>query len=139
MSPFDWLKQITIEKKPWDSFSDEDKDGFNAFIINKALSYNQHYIPIVEMAMTYPMPNDKLYDFYKDAIPKKQVWNKWIKSNVKWDEEEIKTLANYFECGTKDVKDFYSLLDIESKSIILNEINGFEGKPKKKGRKSVPK
>lgn len=139
MSPFDWLKQITVEKKPWDSFSDEDKDGFNAFIINKALSYNQHYIPIVEMAMTYPMPNDKLYDFYKDAIPKKQVWNKWIKSNVKWDEEEIKTLANYFECGTKDVKDFYSLLDIESKSIILNEINGFEGKPKKKGRKSVPK
>lgn len=139
MSPFDWLKQITVEKKPWDSFSDEDKDGFNAFIINKALSYNQHYIPIVEMAMTYPMPNDKLYDFYKDAIPKKQVWNKWIKSNVKWDEEEIKALANYFECGTKDVKDFYSLLDIESKSIILNEINGFEGKPKKKGRKSVPK
>ncbi len=138
MSPFDWLKQITVEKKPWDSFSDEDKDGFNAFIINKALSYNQHYIPIVEMAMTYPMPNDKLYDFYKDAIPKKQVWNKWIKSNIKWDEEEIKALANYFECGTKDVKDFYSLLDVESKSIILNEINGFEGKPKKK-RKSKKK
>ena len=138
MSPFDWLKQITVEKREWDSFTEEDRDGFNAFIINKALSYNQHYIPIVEMAMTYPIPNDKLYDFYKDAIPKKQVWNKWIKSNVKWDEEEIKTLANYFECGTKDVKDFYSLLDIESKSIILNEINGFESKPKKK-RKSKKK
>jgi hypothetical protein len=138
LSPFDWLKQITVEKKPWDTFSDEDKDGFNAFIINKALSYNQYYIPIVEMAMTYPMPNDKLYDFYKDAIPKKQVWNKWIKSNVKWDEDEINALAQYFECGTKDVKDFYSLLDVPTKDIILKEINGFEGKPKKK-RKSKKK
>ena len=138
MSPFDWLKQITVEKREWDSFTEEDRDGFNAFIINKALSYNQHYIPIVEMAMTYPMPNDKLYDFYKDAIPKKQVWNKWIKSNIKWDEEEIKALANYFECGTKDVKDFYSLLDVPTKDIILNEINGFQGKPKKK-RKSKKK
>ena len=93
-SPFDWLKQITVTKKPWDSFTDEDRAGFNAFIINKALSYNQQYIPIVEIAMAYPMPNDKLYDFYKDIIPKKPMWNKWVKSNVKWDEDEIQILFN---------------------------------------------
>ena len=132
MTPFDWLKQITVNKQPWDSFTDDDKAGFNAFIINKALSYNQQYIPIVELAMAYPMPNDKLYDFYKDAIPQKQVFNKWIKSNVSWDEEEITALANYFECGTREIKDSYSLLESLNKDIILLEVKGFDSKVKKK-------
>jgi hypothetical protein len=44
-SPFDWLKQITVTKKPWDSFTDEDRAGFNAFIINKALSLAVRSIP----------------------------------------------------------------------------------------------
>jgi hypothetical protein len=132
MTPFDWLKQITVNKQPWDSFTDEDKAGFNAFIINKALSYNQQYIPIVEVAMAYPMPNDKLYDFYKDVIPQKQMWNKWIKSNVKWDEEEIAVLAQYFECGTREIKDSYSLLESFDKGSIILEVKGFDGKVKKK-------
>ena len=85
--------------------------------------------------MTYSMPNDKLYDFYKDVIPQKQMWNKWVKTNIKWDEEEIKALTQYFECGTHEVKDFYTLLDLKDKSIILNEIKGFEGKVKKKKKK----
>jgi hypothetical protein len=131
-SPFDWLKQITVNKQPWDSFTDEDKAGFNAFIINKALSYNQQYIPIVEIAMAYPMPNDKLYDFYKDVIPQKQMWNKWIKSNVKWDEEEITILAQYFECGTREIKECYSLLESFDKGSIILEVKGFDGKVKKK-------
>ena len=131
-TPFDWLKQITVTKKPWDSFTDEDKVGFNAFIINKALSYNQQYIPIVEIAMAYPMPNDKLYDFYKDVIPQKQMWNKWIKSNVKWDEEEITILAQYFECGTREIKECYFLLESFDKGSIVLEVKGFNGKVKKK-------
>lgn len=131
-TPFDWLKQITVTKEPWDSFSDEDKAGFNSFIINRALSFNQHYIPIVEIAMTYPMPNNKLYDFYKDVIPQKQIWNKWIKSNIQWDEKEIAILAKYFECSTREIKESYFLLESFNKDIIIKEIVGFEDKKKKK-------
>ena len=32
MTPFDWLKQITVEKRDWSSFTEEEQDGFNAFI-----------------------------------------------------------------------------------------------------------
>ena len=135
ITPFFWIKQITVDKNEWSSFSETEKKVFNPFLIHKALSYNKYYLPIVEIAMAYPMPNDKLYDFYKDVIPQKQMFNKWVKSNIQWDEEEIKALAQYFECGTHEVKDFYTLLDLKDKSIILNEIKGFESKKKVKKKK----
>lgn len=132
MTPFEWLKCITVTKQPWDTFTDEDKEGFNHFIINKALSFNKDYIQVVEIAMLYPMPNEKLYQFYCNMLPKKPIWNKWIKSNVSYNEEEIKQLAHYFECGTREVKDFVNLLDSQEKFIILSELKGVEDKPKKK-------
>ena len=135
MGPFDWLKQITVEKCDWSSFTEEEQGGFNSFIINKALSFNKSYIQVVEMAMLYPMPPDKLYDFYKDIIPKKPMWNKWVKSNVKWDEDEIQVLATYFECGTREVKEFFEILSLEEKNVILLELKGFEGKKKNGKRK----
>ena len=135
MTPFDWLKHITVEKRDWSSFTEEEQSGFNNFIINKALSFNKEYIQVVEMAMLYPMPPNKLYDFYKDVIPKKPMWNKWVKSNVKWDEEELQSIATYFECGTREAKDLLDLLALDDKIIILNEIKGIDKKPKKKNGK----
>ena len=135
MGPFEWLKMITVEKRDWSSFTEEEQSGFNSFIINKALSFNKNYIQVVEMAMLYPMPPDKLYDFYKDIIPKKPMWNKWVKSNVKWDEDEIQVLATYFECGTREVKEFFEILSLEEKNVILLELKGFEGKKKNGKRK----
>lgn len=135
MTPFDWVKCITVTKQPWDTFTDEDKDSFNAFIINKTLSFNKDYIQVIEIAMLYPLPNEKLYQFYCNMLPKKAIWNKWIKSNVKHNEEEVKTLAEYFECSTREVKDFLENLDSSTKSIILLELKGVEDKPKKKKKK----
>lgn len=135
MTPFDWLKQITVEKRDWSSFTEEEQSGFNNFIINKALSFNKDYIQVVEMAMLYPIPPDKLYDFYKDVIPKKPMWNKWIKSNISWNDEELQSLATYFECSTREVKDFIEILAEEEKDVILHELKGFNEKKKKKNGK----
>lgn len=137
MTPFEWIKQITVEKREWNSFTEDEQSGFNSFIINKTLSFNKEYIQIVEIAMMYPMPPDKLYDFYKDTIPKKSIWNKWIKSQEVFNEEELKFISEYFECSTREVKDFIGFLEESEKSVILNELKGFD-KPKKKGRKKRP-
>lgn len=131
MSPFDWLKSITVTKQPWNSFSEEGKDGFNAFIINKALSFNKDYIKIVEIAMLYPLPNEKLYEFYCNMLPKKNIWNKWIKSQNLFNEDELNHIAKYFECSTREAKEIINLLDVEDKKIILLEIKGIEDNFKK--------
>ena len=132
MTPFDWIKCITVTKQPWESFTDEDREGFNAFIINKALSFNKDYIQVVEIAMLYPLTNEKLYQFYCKMLPKKQIWNKWVKSSKNHNEEEIKTLADYFECSTREIKDSLENLDSLAKDVILLEVKGLEDKPKKK-------
>ena len=87
-------------------------------------------IPIVGMAQTYPMPNDKLYDFYKDVIPKKKTWSKYIKSNLKYDTEQIETLAKYFQCSTREIKDYLNILEKQEIDVILNEIYGYNKKKK---------
>jgi len=136
MSPFDWVTQITCEKREWDSFTDEEKEAFVPFIINKALSYNSQYIQIVEMAMTYSMPPNKLYDFYKDVIPKKPIWNKWIKSQVKFDEQELQFIAEYFECSTREAKDFIDLLEDQEKNSLIKELKGIDNIKKERKKRS---
>lgn len=132
MTPFDWLKQITVEKREWNSFTEEEQSGFNSFIINKALSFNKDYIQIVEIAMMYPMPPDKLYDFYKDTIPKKSIWNKWVKSQEVFNEEELKFISEYFECSQRESKDILNVLAPHEKDLIVLEIKGLENDKKKR-------
>ncbi len=130
MTVFDWVNMITFEKREWDSFTETDQSAFNPFIVNRVLSMTKEYIPIVGMAQTYPMPNDKLYDFYKDVIPKKKTWSKYIKSNLKYDTEQIETLAKYFQCSTREIKDYLNILEKQEIDVILNEIYGYNKKKK---------
>ena len=132
MTPFEWIKQITVEKREWNSFTEDEQSGFNSFIINKTLSFNKEYIQIVEIAMMYPMPPDKLYDFYKDTIPKKSIWNKWIKSQEVFNEEELKFISEYFECSQRESKDILRILAPHEKDLIVLEIKGLENDKKKR-------
>lgn len=135
MTVFDWVNMITFDKREWDSFTEVEQSAFNPYIINRVLSMTKNYIPIVEMAQTYPMPNEKLYDFYKDVIPKKKVWSKYIKSTLKYDNEQIDTLSKYFECSTREIKDYLNILEKKEIDVILNEINGYSKKKKKNDKK----
>lgn len=40
---FDWLKEITQYKSPWGSFSDEDKESFNSYMIHRYISMYEPY------------------------------------------------------------------------------------------------
>lgn len=132
MTPFDWVKQITVEKREWNSFTEEEQSNFNPFIVNKTLSFNKDYIQVVEMAMTYPMPPQKLYEFYRDVIPKKPIWSKWVKGQVVYDEEELKFISEYFECSQRESKDIVNLLDSQVKDVILLEVKGSKDDKKKR-------
>ena len=54
---FDWSKEIMTNKRPWSSFTNEEKNIFNGFMINKILSQNPDYIEIVNYAQI--IPHDK--------------------------------------------------------------------------------
>ena len=51
---FDWLKEVSYNKSPWDSFSNEQKKSFEPYMINRFLSMNKEYIELINYIQITP-------------------------------------------------------------------------------------
>ena len=109
---FDWLKQINYQKAPVESFSDKDWELFNSYMIHRFMSMNRDFIEVVNYVQELP-PQEKrmIYNVYKEFIPKNNKWNKYIKSKVKQPNKDlIGHIKNYFECSSKEAKEYINIL-----------------------------
>jgi hypothetical protein len=80
MSIFDWLKEITYNKSPWNSFSEEDKESFNVYMTHRFLSMNPDYIEFVNLIQRFSYNyKEKIYNLYIRMIPKKNLFLKVLK------------------------------------------------------------
>ena len=131
MNLFDWLKQITYNKGDWDSFSDDDKKSWNNYMVHRFLSMNPDYIEVVNIVQKYQYLTDKqVYTIYKNLIPKRNVFLKYIKGKKdKTSAEDIKYLADYFECSTREIKEY---IDIVPKEELANILDNFKVTTSKK-------
>ena len=138
MTVFNWLNEITVKKPPSSQFSQEDWDGWNSYMVHRFLSMNISYIDVVNAAQKF-QPTDKkgIYNFYKDFLPKKKIWNKYIKNKNKKDSKELsKIIANYLELGINEANLYISLLNKGEIDNILKRI-GLEEKEIKKLIKTI--
>ena len=123
MKIFDWLNQITLYKKDWDSFSEEDHKSFNTFIINRFLSMNKDWIEIVNMLQQYTigMESKDVYKLYKNLIPSEKKFLKYIKGkkDKKYNKELIEIMCKYFEVSSKEVKEYIPLIEKEELKNII--------------------
>jgi dsDNA-binding SOS-regulon protein len=133
MQIFDFLKQITYEKQPWDSFTEEDKASFNPYLIHRFLSMNPEYIEFVNLIQSIPYTEkEKIYKLYLYMIPKKNMFLKYIKSNrVKIKDELLNHLASYYECSLREADEYYHMLHNDTIKGILKK-RGVEDKEIKK-------
>ena len=138
MTVFNWLNEITVKKPPSSQFSQEDWDGWNSYMVHRFLSMNISYIDVVNAAQRF-QPTDKkgIYNFYKDFLPKKKIWNKYIKNKNKKDSKELsKIIANYLELGINEANSYIPLLNKGEIDNILKRI-GLEEKEIKKLIKTI--
>ena len=138
MTVFNWLNEITVKKPPSSQFSQEDWDGWNSYMVHRFLSMNISYIDVVNAAQKF-QPTDKkgIYNFYKDFLPKKKIWNKYIKNKNKKDSKELsKIIANYLELGVNEANSYIPLLNKDEIDNILKRI-GLEEKEIKKLIKTI--
>jgi|TARA_R110001592_G_scaffold306119_1_gene579005 hypothetical protein len=138
MTVFNWLNEITVKKPPSSQFSQEDWDGWNSYMVHRFLSMNISYIDVVNAAQRF-QPTDKkgIYNFYKDFLPKKKIWNKYIKNKNKKDSKELsKIIANYLELGINEANLYIPLLNKGEINNILKRI-GLEEKEIKKLIKTI--
>lgn len=106
---WDHLKNITTTKSEY--LGDE---GWNNWMINRFLSMNRDYCEVVNYIQqnTWQLKGEYLYALYKDIIPKKSVYLKYMKSTTakKYDEKEIEAVQSYFEVSKKEAKEYIDLL-----------------------------
>jgi hypothetical protein len=135
MNIFDWLNEITYHKRSWDTFTLNDKDEFNTYMIHRFISMNPNYIDIVNLIQRYPNCSKKqIYQFYCDLLPKQKQFFKYIKSKIKGDKETIDKIADYYKCSTREAKEYILLLNEEQLNKVLNV--GMSSTNKKRRKKS---
>ena len=126
---FGWLEEITVNKSPLDIISDESWDTWNSYMIHRYVSMNQDYIDIVNLVQKINPQNKKqIYSIYKEMIPKRKMWLKYIKNEAKKEQKELEEyVAKYFDCSLGEAEHYIDILRGDGVREILNEM-GIESK-----------
>jgi|LauGreDrversion4_2_1035121.scaffolds.fasta_scaffold06111_2 hypothetical protein len=133
MTIFDWLNEITGAKRPWNEFTDDAKESFNPYMINRFISMKRDYVDVVNIAQRYVLPKGKLYEFYCGLLPKSKSFFRYVKSTKSINQEQVNALAKYYMCSTREVIDVLPLLEEQEIERTFNETQGYVAtkKPKK--------
>ena len=126
MTIFDWINEILVNKKPWDSFDESDQKAFSPFIINRWLSMDEEFIEVVNYFQKYSIGTlepREVYKWYSDFLPKGKRFNKYIKGkkDKKYDPELVDIICKDFECSKTEAKQNLSLISQEQVTHILEK------------------
>ncbi len=109
---FQWLNEITLYKSPPEKFSQESWDKWNSYMIHRYLSMDINYIDIVNYVQKVnPQSKKQIYTIYKEMIPKKKVYLKYVKNENKRNYQELaEYIAEYFECSLGEADQYIDIL-----------------------------
>jgi|TARA_B100000035_G_scaffold71492_1_gene58823 hypothetical protein len=129
MTIFNWLEEITVKKTPPNDFTQEDWDDWNSYMVHRFLSMNINYIDIVNFVQSINPQNKKeIYTIYREMIPKRKVWNKYIKNQNKKDSKELaKIIADKLLIGCNEANLYIPILGKNKVTELLNDL-GYEKK-----------
>jgi hypothetical protein len=130
---FDWLKEINSTKSHPDTFTNQDWDIWNSYMVHRFLSMNPDYIELVNEVQSLPPSNKKqIYSIYREYIPKNNKWSKYVKSSSKeFDKDLVLQLKKHFNVSVREIKDYLKILDKKEVQSILSK-QGLEEKEIKK-------
>lgn len=129
MNIWDWLTQITYEKSHPDSFSDQHWESFNSYMIHRFISMNPYYVEVANQIQTIlPTEKKQIYTIYRELIPKRKVFLKYIKNiGDKFNNDLIELLSSYYECSKSEAKEYFNILDKKEIKELLGRM-GYEKK-----------
>jgi hypothetical protein len=129
MTIWDWLEEITYKKSPTHSFCEQDWESFNSYMIHRFISMSPYYIELSNRLQTIPPTEKKqIYTIYKELIPKRKVFLKYVKGNIsKYNTNLLELLSSHFECSKAEAKEYFNVLGKPQIRILLSKM-GFEKK-----------
>jgi len=105
---FGWLDEITVKKSHPDSFSEKSWDNWNSYMIHRYVSMYIGYIDVVNYVQKMnPQEKKQIYTIYREMIPKKKLWLKYIKNENKRNYQELaEYIAENLSCSLGEA-DYY--------------------------------
>ncbi len=100
---FEWLNEITLYKTAPEEISEESWDKFNSYMIHR-----------------YPQSKKQIYSIYREMLPKKKVYLKYVKNENKRNYQELaEYIADYLECSLGEADEYIDILqDIGVRGIL---------------------
>ena len=125
-NPFDYLNTINVTKKNMmrDSENDElAEKGYNAFLINRGLSYFQDTIALAnEMNQRADLDNKMQYEFLLHLVRSRKRFSKWHK---KEQNDKIDLIAEYYNCSQRKAVEILNVLtDNQTEMICQHMLKG---------------
>jgi len=138
MTVFNWLEEITVKKTSPNDFSQSDWDDWNSYMVHRFLSMNISYIDIVNFVQNINPQNKKeIYTIYREMIPKRKIWNKYIKNQNKKDSKELaKVIANKLSIGSDEASSYIPILGKDNITKMLSDL-GYDKKELKQLIKTI--
>jgi len=129
---FGFLEEITVRKSPPENFSQASWEKWNSYMVHKWLSMNEDYIDIVNYVQkTNPQSKKQIYSIYREMIPRKKTWSKYIKNENKNTYQELEEyVSKYYECSISEANSYINILGKNVKHIL--EGMGIDEKESKK-------
>lgn len=119
VKPFDYVNDINYGKKNIMVDDVAEKD-YNAFIVNRALSYfNDTVLYANEMNIHHSLDSKLQYSFLINIVRKQKRWSKWLKPN---DVTNLELIKEYYGYSNEKAKSVLSLLNDEQLQELKNRI-----------------
>lgn len=107
MNPFDFVNSINFTKENIMK-DDLDEKSYNAFVVNRSLSYfNDTILFANEMNRYHHIDNRLQYDFFINIIRKRKRFSKWYKPDPV---NEIEIVKEYYGYSDEKARDALTLL-----------------------------
>ena len=119
-NPFDFVKNVSYDKE--DIMVDEvEEKAYQPFLINRALSYHQDAIHLVnEMNCAHQLDNRLQYSFFINTLRKRRRFSKWQKP---YESKKLDTIKTYYGVSTQKAKEYLELINDEQYREMKDSIN----------------
>jgi hypothetical protein len=125
MNPFEYVQAINDTKKDI-MVDDIAEKGYNAFMVNRSLSYFNDTVLIANEMNRHSHLDSRLqFDFLINIVRKRKRFSKWAKPQV---ESDIEVIKEYYDYSNEKARQAISLLSPD-------QINGLRKKVSKGGTK----
>jgi hypothetical protein len=123
MNPFDVVASVSYTKQR--VISSENEKDYNAFMVNRALSYYPDTIlHAQEMNVNHHLAGLLQYDYHLNALRKKKRFSKWFKKEKS---ETLDAVIKYYNCSYRRAQEIMQVLDKKQvakiKEIMTNGID----------------